>query len=200
MSLIGNEALPRHLAIIMDGNGRWAEKRGLPRIAGHQAGMQAVTRTIEECVDLRISFLTLYAFSIENWFRPKSEVNFIFSLAEEFIYKNLESLQEKNVHVQHMGRRNRLPAYLLRALDRISDLTKNNTGMSLNLAINYGGRAEVVDAMRSMIIDHQEGKLEASGIDEAVFSRYLYCQDVPDADLVLRTSGEYRLSNFPLWR
>lgn len=194
------ELIPQHLAIIMDGNGRWAEKRGLPRIAGHQAGMQVVSQVAEICIEFGIKFLTLYTFSTENWLRPEEEVNFLMNLAEEYAKNELPELQKNGIRLQLMGRREKLPAYLLCALDETTRQTKGNSRLFLNLAFNYGGRAEIVDAMKGIISDHQNGLLEITDINEFTFSQYLYCPGIPDIDLVLRTSGEWRLSNFCLWR
>lgn len=197
---LSQKTIPRHLAIIMDGNGRWAQQRGLPRIAGHQAGVQAARRTIEACVELGVQVLTLYAFSTENWHRPKVEVNFLMHLAEEYAMREIPDLQRYGVRLQLMGRREGLPTSLLVALDQAASQTKENSRLILNLAINYGGRAEIVDAMKTIITDHKKGNLDVSKIDETTFSHYLYCSDTPDVDLIMRTSGEWRLSNFLLWR
>ena len=192
--------IPNHLAIIMDGNGRWAQQRRLPRAAGHQAGVQAVRRTVEACIEEGIQILTLYTFSTENWCRPVEEVDFLMRLAEEYVMRELPDLQCNGIRLQLMGRREGLPTTLLEVLDKTARQTQENSRLVLNLAINYGGRAEIIDAMKAMIADHQKGILDVSEINDAVFSRYLYCPDMPDVDLVVRTSGEWRLSNFLLWR
>lgn len=197
---LSKEVIPRHLAIIMDGNGRWAQQRALPRVAGHQAGVQAVLRTARDCVDYGIEILTLYAFSTENWGRPKPEVDFLMRLGEEFLKRELPDLQRNGVRLQLMGRKEGIPGSLLKALDRTSLQTKENSRLILNLAINYGGRAEIVDAMKAILADQQKGVLDVSAINEETFSQYLYLPDLPDADLIVRTSGECRLSNFLLWR
>ncbi len=197
---LSKKTIPRHLAIIMDGNGRWAQQRGLPRIAGHQQGVQAVKRTVEACVELGIQVLTLYAFSTENWDRPKPEVDFLMRMGEEYIKRELPDLQRNGVCLQLMGRREGIPVSLLKGLDRAALQTKDNSRLILNLAINYGGRAEIVDAMKAILADHQKGVLEVSAIDEETFPHYLYCPDLPDVDLIVRASGEWRLSNFLLWR
>ncbi len=197
---LSNQVLPRHLAIIMDGNGRWAQQRALPRIAGHQEGVQTVKRTIEDCAEIGIKILTLYAFSTENWCRPKTEVNFLMRLAEEYTKRELPDLQRNGVCLQLMGSREGLPVSLLDILDKAALQTKANSCLNLNLALNYGGRAEIMDAMKAIISDHQQGNLEVSQIDEATFSHYLYLPDLPDVDLIVRTGGERRLSNFLLWR
>ena len=197
---LSNQVLPRHLAIIMDGNGRWAQQRGLPRMAGHQEGVQTVKRTVEACAEIGVKILTLYTFSTENWCRPKVEVDFLMRLAEEYTMTELPNLQHNGVRLQLMGSREGLPASLLDILDKASLLTKANSCLILNLALNYGGRAEIVDTMKAIIMDQQQGKLDISQIDEATFSHYLYLPDMPDVDLVVRTGGEWRLSNFLLWR
>ena len=195
-----NQVIPHHLAIIMDGNGRWAQQRGLLRIAGHQEGVQTVKRTVEDCVGSEIRILTLYTFSTENWSRPRIEVDFLMRLVEEYLMRELPDLQRNGVRLQHMGNREGLPGSLLAVLDKAALQTKENSRLILNLALNYGGRTEIVDAMKAIIADHQRGDLEVSEIDENVFSHYLYCSNIPDVDLVVRTGGEWRLSNFLLWR
>lgn len=192
--------IPRHLAIIMDGNGRWAQHRTLPRVAGHQAGVQAVKCTIEACAELGIQVLTLYTFSTENWCRPLEEVEFLMRLAEEYTLHETPDLQRNGVRLQLMGRREGLPTSLVEVLDKAASHTKDNSRLILNLAFNYGGRAEIVDAMKAIIMEHQKGNLDVSEIDETTFSHYLYCPDLLDVDMIVRTSGEWRLSNFLLWR
>ncbi|PKO11531.1 MAG: isoprenyl transferase [Chloroflexi bacterium HGW-Chloroflexi-10] len=197
---LSNQVIPRHLAIIMDGNGRWAQQRGLPRIAGHQEGVQTVKRTIKDCAEIGIQILTLYTFSTENWSRPKVEVDFLMRLADEYTMQELPNLQRNRVRLQLMGDREGLPTSLLGTLEKAALQTKKNSRLILNLALNYGGRAEIVNAMKAIIMDQQRGNLDVSEIDETTFSQYLYCQNIPDVDLVLRTGGEWRLSNFLLWR
>ena len=192
--------IPNHLAIIMDGNGRWAQSRGLPRMAGHQAGVQTVRRVVEVCSELSIRVLTLYTFSTENWSRPPAEVAFLMRLAEEYATSELPELKRKGVRLQHMGRREGLPDTLMRALDNAIIQTKDNTRLVINLALNYGGRAEIVDAAQAIVAAHQRDELNASKLTPADFARYLYCTDIPDADMIVRTGGEWRLSNFLLWR
>lgn len=192
--------VPHHLAIIMDGNGRWAQRRGLPRTAGHQAGVQAARRAIEACGELGIRVLTLYTFSTENWRRPIAEVDFLMRLAEEYATRELPEFQRNGVRLQLMGRREGLPASLLDVLDTAILKTQANSRLILNLAFNYGGRAEIVDAFKAILTAHQRGTLDASHLDEKTFARYLYLPETPDADLVIRTGGEWRLSNFLLWR
>jgi undecaprenyl diphosphate synthase len=193
-------SVPDHLGIIMDGNGRWAFERGLPRTAGHREGVQAARRTVKACREMGIHFLTLYTFSTENWQRPPAEVAFLLRLAEVYATRELTELQRNGVRLQLMGQREGLPPSLLRALDNVTRQTQNNNRLILNLALNYGGRAEIVDAIKSLIIAHQRGELDADKIDTNTFARQLYCPDTPDADLIIRTGGEWRLSNFLLWR
>ncbi|PKO24042.1 MAG: di-trans,poly-cis-decaprenylcistransferase [Chloroflexi bacterium HGW-Chloroflexi-1] len=195
-----NAVIPHHLAIIMDGNGRWARARGLPRVVGHQAGIRAVRRTVEACGELGIRILTLYTFSTENWQRPQAEVSSLMRLAEQCVAGELPELQRNGVRVQLMGRREGLPSSLLRTLDHAIEQTRGNDRLTLNLALNYGGRSEIVDAARAMLAAHQRGELDAAELDEETLARYLYCPNVPDADLIIRTGGEFRLSNFLLWR
>lgn len=195
-----NQVFPCHLGIIMDGNGRWAQQRGLPRIAGHQEGVQTVKRTVEDCAEIGVKILTLYTFSTENWRRPKMEVDFLMRLAEEYTMRELPDLQRNGVRLQLMGRREKLPSSLLGVLDNVALQTKENSRLILNLALNYGGRAEIVDAMKAIIMDQRKGNLDVSQIDEATFSHYLYCSNIPDVDMIVRTGGEWRLSNFLLWR
>lgn len=192
--------IPNHLAIIMDGNGRWAQARGKPRIVGHQAGIQTVRRVLEACGDLGIRVLTLYTFSTENWNRPAAEVNFLMKLAEEYTARDLSTMQKNGVRLQLMGQREGLPASLLRVLDDAILQTKDNTRLTLNMALNYGGRTEIVDAAQKIIAAHQRNELDVSELTTTNFSRYLYCPDTPDADLIIRTGGEWRLSNFLVWR
>ena len=192
--------IPLHLGIIMDGNGRWAQHRGLPRIAGHLQGVQTVKRTVEDCAEIGVKILTLYTFSTENWCRPKAEVDFLMQLAEEYTMRELPTLQANGVRLQLLGDRERLPTSLLGTLEKAAIQTKKNSRLILNLALNYGGRAEIVDAMKAIIMDQQQGKLDISYIDETTFSHYLYLPDIPDVDLIVRTGGEWRLSNFLLWR
>jgi len=192
--------VPHHLGIIMDGNGRWAQARGLPRTAGHQAGVQAVRRAVEACSELGVRVLTLYTFSTENWCRPAEEVDFLMRLAEEYAARELLELQRNGIRLQLMGRREDLPASLLNVLDEAILQTRANSRLVLNLALNYGGRTEIVDAIKAILIAHEQGALDGSRLDETTFARYLYCPDCPDVDLVIRTGGEWRLSNFLLWR
>ncbi len=192
--------IPQHLGIIMDGNGRWAQQLGLPRIAGHQEGVQTVKRTVENCTEIGIQILTSYTFSTENWRRPKEEVDFLMRLAEEYTMWELPELQRNGVRLQLMGDREGLPTSLLRTLEKAALETKENSRLILNLALNYGGRAEIFNAMETIIADHKRGNLKVNEINETTFSHYLYLPDMPDVDLIVRTGGEWRLSNFLLWR
>ena len=192
--------VPVHLGIIMDGNGRWACARKLPRTVGHREGVKSARRTVEACGEIGIRFLTLYTFSTENWQRPPAEVAFLLRLAELYATRELPELQRNGVRLQLMGRRDGLPPSLLRALDKATQETQDNDRLILNLALNYGGRPEIVDAIKTLIIAHQRGELDTDKIDTNTFARQLYCPDTPDADLIIRTGGEWRLSNFLLWR
>ncbi|AZU61518.1 isoprenyl transferase [Neobacillus mesonae] len=197
---IKKSPIPEHVAIIMDGNGRWAKKRALPRIAGHHEGMKVVRKTTMLANNLGIKTLTLYAFSTENWKRPKNEVDYIMKLPEEFLGTFLPELVENNVQVKMMGYKNQLPVHTLRAIEKAMEETKNNDGLVLNFALNYGSRSEIMDAVKQMISDSKSGKLSEADLDEQVFSSYLMTAEFPDPDLLIRTSGEIRLSNFMLWQ
>ncbi len=188
--------IPTHIGIIMDGNGRWAEKRNLPRIAGHAEGIEAVRRTVKAAGKYNIKYLTLYSFSTENWKRPKEEIEFLFSLMEKNLRKEGENLNKNNVKVKFTGRRQGLPENLLKIMDEVEELTRENTGLNLIFAINYGGRTEIVDSVREII----KGKYKIDEIEESLISRFLYLPEVPDPDLIIRTAGEKRLSNFLLWQ
>lgn len=192
--------IPVHVAIIMDGNGRWAQQRGLPRMAGHQAGVEAVRRMVRLCVEIGIPVLTLYTFSTENWQRPGAEVAFLMHLCEQFARREVAALRRSEVRMKVIGRRTGLPPSLRAALDQAMDETRGGDKLILNLALNYGGRAEIVDASREVIAAYQRGELDPDALDEASFSRYLYTAGLPDPDLVIRTAGEMRLSNFLIWQ
>lgn len=193
-------ALPRHIAIIMDGNGRWAAKRGLPRTAGHHAGMVALRRTIRAANDLGLGVLTVYAFSTENWNRPQSEVDFLMRLPSEFLRTDLPELIAKNVRVMMSGSREGLPDYTIAAIDKAMTSTAANTGMILNFALNYGSRAEILHAVRGIAQAVTEGSLQVPEITEETIKQHLYTAELPDPDLLIRPSGEVRLSNFLLWQ
>jgi undecaprenyl diphosphate synthase len=192
--------LPRHVAIIMDGNGRWAARRRLPRIAGHRAGAQAVRRTVETAARLGLECLTLYAFSTENWKRPRYEVRALMDLLVEYIRLELPSLKENNIQFRMLGRTDDLYISVLEQIRRAELATYQNTGLRLNIALNYGGRAEIVDAFKRVACDVAAGRLEPEEIDEEIVRRNLYTRALPDPDLLIRTSGEMRISNFLLWQ
>jgi len=189
-------AFPNHIAIIMDGNGRWARRRRLPRIEGHRAGIEAARRVVEYLAKRGLSFLTLFAFSTENWSRPKREVRGLLRLLEEALDRELRNLEAHDVRLCHLGRLDDIPQRLQRKIQRALELTAENKGLTLCLAFNYGGRAEILEATRRII---REG-VKPEELDEDLFSRYLYTAGLPDVDLVIRTSGELRLSNFLLWQ
>jgi len=193
--------LPRHIAIIMDGNGRWARKRNLPRVAGHRAGVESVRATVESCARLGIEALTLYAFSVENWKRPRTEVDTLWRLLRIYIRRELPRLMENGVRVRAIGRVEALPEKARRELLAAVEATSGNGGLVVNLAINYGGRAELADAVNAVLEEaRSEGTLDSLRVDEQAISRHLYTAGIPDPDLLIRTSGEMRVSNFLLWQ
>lgn len=197
----GNQdKLPRHLAVIMDGNGRWATSRGLPRILGHRAGAEAVRRITEACCELGIQALTLYAFSWENWSRPSDEIRDLMELLDEFLAQEAEHLRRNQIRLRAIGRLATLPPAVLANLNRLMAQTARYSRMTLTLALSYGGRQEIVDAARRIAQDVQEGRVRPEQIDERLFHHYLYLPELPDPDLVIRTSGEQRVSNFLLWQ
>ncbi len=191
--------IPEHIAVIMDGNGRWARQRGLPRIQGHLMGRQATARCVEACNDIGVKALSVYAFSVENWRRPFEEVEGLMALIETATRDEIRRLHENNIRLVASGRLSELPATLQRALAEGREGTSRNTGMVLNILINYGGRAEIVDAARRMARRVGEGELDPDTIDEEVFREHLYAPELPDPDLLLRPGGEIRISNFLLW-
>jgi undecaprenyl diphosphate synthase len=197
---LDREKLPKHVAIIMDGNGRWADRQNLPRNAGHRAGVESVQAAVELCGELKISVLTLYAFSSENWKRPVREVNALMRLLLEQLREQTPELNENNVQLRIIGNIDQLPRRIVREIHRAMDATKDNTGLILNMALNYGSRQEIVHAVKSIIADVNNGKLEVGDIDEEVFGCYLYTAGLPDPDLLIRTSGEMRISNYLLWQ
>jgi undecaprenyl diphosphate synthase len=192
--------IPKHVAVIMDGNGRWAKQRGLPRVAGHHSGMKAVKRVTIAADELGVEVLTMYAFSTENWKRPQDEVDFLMRLPQEFLAIELDELVEKNVRVRMTGFKEGLPSHTVQALEEAERRTRNNTGLILNFALNYGSRSEMVNAMQDLARNVQSGKLSVEDITEEVFSSSLLTSGLPDPDLLIRTSGELRLSNFMLWQ
>lgn len=191
--------IPSHIAIIMDGNRRWAKKRGFPGSAGHSEGAKALERIIDTCGELGVKYLTAYAFSTENWNRPKDEVDFLMKLLEDYI-KRFGERKNSNVKVKVIGDISVLSKNIQNEIIDIEQKTNNNTGLQLNLAINYGGRDEITKAVEKILIDYKEGKLDSGEIDSNIFSRYLYTSGIPDPDLILRPSGELRLSNFLLYQ
>jgi len=191
--------LPRHIAVIMDGNGRWAQKRHLPRIAGHRSGTQSARTTIETCARLKIEALTLYAFSVENWRRPKTEIDFLMALLREYLRKEMPLLQKNQIRMRFLGRIDELPAGVQNDVRGAMEKTAGNKGMVLCVALNYGGRAEIVDAMNA-ILSESNGHGTQGKVTEEQLSRHLYTEGLPDPDLLVRTSGEMRVSNFLLWQ
>jgi undecaprenyl diphosphate synthase len=192
--------LPRHVAIIMDGNGRWARERGLPRIEGHRRGAESVREIVRVSGELGIEYLTLYAFSIENWNRPKPEVSALMRLLEFYLKQEIAELSKSNVRLAAIGRVHELPASAQKQLEKSVAALKKNTGLTLILALSYGGRAEIVDAVRSICGEVKDGRLKVADVDEKVISQHLYTRSIPDPDLLIRTSGEMRVSNFLLWQ
>jgi undecaprenyl diphosphate synthase len=196
--------LPRHIAVIMDGNGRWAQKRHLPRIVGHSTGTESARTTIETCARLNIEALTLYAFSVENWRRPKTEIEFLMKLLRQYIRNEMPLIQRNNIRMRFLGRPDDLPLAVQKDTRDAIEATAGNTGMVLSIALNYGGRAEIVDAMNALLAERRRhnghAKSTSAPITEEQFARYLYTADLPDPDLLIRTSGEMRVSNFLLWQ
>jgi undecaprenyl diphosphate synthase len=192
--------LPEHLAVIMDGNGRWAERRHLPRIAGHRAGVKAAREVIESCARLKLPYLTLYAFSLENWRRPRAEVDFLMRLLREYLKRELPTIHKNNIRLLVIGRSEQLPEGVRKDIEQGMRMTARNTGMKLVVALNYGGRAELVDAFNSMLEHVRSNGVSAFHADERSISEHLYTAGLPDPDLLIRTSGEMRVSNFLLWQ
>jgi undecaprenyl diphosphate synthase len=192
--------MPGHVAIIMDGNGRWARQRGLPRHEGHARGVTSVRSTVEECVRLGVGQLTLFCLSSENWKRPQAELDFLMALLEQYLVEERPSILEQNIRFATIGRREGLPEAVLRQIDESARLTRDNTGLCLCLAINYGGRTEIIDAVRRIAEEVAAGSLKPEEVDEAVMADALYTSGMPDPDLMIRTAGEMRVSNFLLWQ
>ena len=191
-----SKKIPQHIAVIMDGNGRWAKKRFLPRIAGHKEGAESVRVVLRTCAELGVKYLTVYAFSTENWSRPKGEVSFLMGLFSRMIERELEELNKSGVKLQFLGRLNKFPADLRKKMNAAMELTAENKKITLSVLVNYGGRAEIVDAFRQMTND----KLSNEQISENSINNYLYTRDLPDPDLLIRTANEMRVSNFLLWQ
>ena len=192
--------LPRHVAIIMDGNGRWAKARGVPRLMGHRAGRESVREAVRGCVALGVEVLTLYTFSTENWNRPRREVQALMGILRRTLREERKELRSSNVRLQVMGRRDDLPPEVNEAIDETRDFLADSTGLLLNLALSYGGRVEIIDAVRRLLADQRRGVIEGARLDEALFASYLYTAGLPEPDLLIRTSGELRISNFMLWQ
>jgi len=200
MNHLLKEHLPKHLAIIMDGNGRWAKAKGKPRAFGHEAGFRAVRSIVEACAKLEIPYLTLYAFSTENWFRPKKEVDILMRILLSALKSELETMQKNNIKLQTVGGISTLPGVILEELERVVEQTSQNTGMVLTLALSYGGREELVSMAKVLAGKVKNGLIHEQDIDESVVNEHLYTAEMPDVDLLIRTSGEMRISNFLLWQ
>ncbi|KOR26862.1 isoprenyl transferase [Clostridium sp. L74] len=197
---IDKNNIPKHIAIIMDGNGRWAKERNLPRTMGHKAGVETIREIVKECNNLGVKYLTLYAFSTENWKRPKDEVSALMSLLVQYLRKEVKELNENNVVVNAIGDIEKLPEVCVNELKKAYEETKNNTGLILNLALNYGGRDEIIRAVKNMYEDIKLGKVREAEVNEDIISNYLYTKGMADPDLIIRPSGEKRISNFLLWQ
>lgn len=192
--------LPRHIGVIMDGNGRWANNQGQPRTVGHEEGMARVREIVTECAGLGIQTLTLYAFSTENWKRPQEEVAFLMRLFREALEKEVEAMHKQRVRVRFIGERDKLEPDLVKLFAKLERQTENNIGLNLNIALNYGSRREIISAVRGLVAKATRGEINPSAIDEELFASYLYTAGQPDPELIIRTSGEQRLSNFLLWQ
>ncbi|AEB76132.1 isoprenyl transferase [Clostridium botulinum] len=199
-SNLNKDNIPKHIAIIMDGNGRWAKQKKLPRTLGHKAGVETIREIVKECSKLDVKILTLYAFSTENWKRPKEEVGALMKLLVEYLKKELKELHEENVVIRTIGDISKLPNICQEELTNAYNTTKNNTGLTLNLALNYGGRDEIINAMKVIGEKIQEGDLSPEDINEKLISQFLYTKNLDDPDIIIRTAGEQRLSNFLLWQ
>ena len=192
--------LPQHIGIIMDGNGRWAKKRGLPRSAGHKAGADSLKKIITEANNMGIKYITVYAFSTENWKRPKQEVDYLMNLLMDYLINAEKTLAGENVRIRAIGSRKELSEQMRQQIKNTEELTKDRSGIVMNIALNYGGREELVNAVKGIVEDVREGKLDENEITDEVISNHLYTANQPDVDLLIRTSGEQRLSNFMLWQ
>lgn len=192
--------IPRHIAIIMDGNGRWASQRGFPRVFGHRNGAAAVRGVIEECGRLGVEVLTLYSFSIENWKRPPEEISALMQLYMDYMQGEIDRFMRENIRFRQIGRREGLDPAVLSASDRLSEMTRNNTGATLCLAVNYGSRTEIVDAVRAIVQRVRDGELDPGQINDETVHQHLYTAGLPDPDLLIRTAGEMRISNYLLWQ
>jgi undecaprenyl diphosphate synthase len=196
----GDKHLPKHIGIIMDGNGRWAKARGLPRAEGHRRGVEALRRTLKYASELGVQFMTIYAFSSENWKRPQDEISDLMGLLRRFIRKDLAELHSKNVRIKIIGSQENLPSDIITLLHEARTLTSSNTGTTLVVAFNYGSRDEITRACRQLAKDVKEGMLDPDAISENTLTNFLDTHDIPDPDLIIRTSGEMRLSNFLMWQ
>ncbi|MDI6618267.1 MAG: isoprenyl transferase [Clostridiales bacterium] len=197
---IDKNNIPAHIAIIMDGNGRWAKKRNLPRAMGHKAGVETIREIVKACSKIGVKVLTLYAFSTENWKRPPDEIKTLMSLLVQYLRNEVDELNRNNVVIRTIGDISKLPLICQQELDKAIETTGKNNGLILNLALNYGGRADIINAVKKIAALIADGKLNARDIDERTFPKYLYTGNLPDPDLIIRPSGEYRISNFLLWQ
>ena len=197
---IKNDKLPEHLAIIMDGNGRWAKQQGLLRVVGHESGTKSVREVVEACAEVGIKYLTLYAFSTENWNRPKIEVQTLMKLLVKSLKKEIATLQENNIKLNTIGNINDLPKSARKELLEVIDKTKNNAHMTLTLALSYGSREELITVIKEISTKVKNNIISENSIDESIINKHLYTQNLPDVDLLIRTSGEHRISNFLLWQ
>ena len=197
---INTENLPKHLAIIMDGNGRWAKKKGLIRALGHESGTKSVKITVETCAKIGVENLTLYAFSTENWNRPKLEVDTLMKLLVSSLKKELKTLQDNNIRLNSIGNLSKLPNSILKELQEVIEKTKNNTRMTLTLALSYGSREELLNVVKNISDKVKNNIISIDTIDESIINQHLYTHNLPDVDLLIRTSGEHRISNFLLWQ
>jgi len=200
MNQIDLKRLPRHIAIIMDGNGRWAKKRMLPRVEGHRRGVKTVDKIVTLCTEMHIEALTLYSFSDENWNRPRSEIDALMKILDQYLNKELDRMMRENIRFNTIGRTHELPPSIQKLIRHSEDVTRNNDGLILTLALSYGGRQEIVDATKNIVRQVQEGSLSIEDIDFPVLESSLYTHDLPELDLLIRTSGEKRISNFLLYQ
>jgi len=194
------QAPPKHVAIIMDGNRRWAEKKGLPKMMGHREGIKSIKKVVEVAKDIGVKILTLYTFSTENWKRSKDEINALMNLLEEYLAKEYKKLIKNNIRLTTIGRIDRFKPTLVKKIEKVKELTKENSGIILNLALDYGARDEIANASRRIVQDIKAEKIKEEDISEELFSKYLYTNQLPDPDLLIRTGGEFRISNFLLWQ
>ena len=192
--------IPKHIAIIMDGNGRWAKAKGLPRIAGHKEGVNTVRKITKKCGEIGVKHLTLFTFSSENWNRPKAEVTALMTLLTGTLRKEIKNLDQNNVHFSTIGDLSKLPKKTQREIDESVEMTKNNSGLNLILALNYGGKQEIINATKEIALDIQNGKLNPENINDEILNQKLYTRNIPNPDLLIRTGGDYRISNFMLWQ